>query len=115
MPILPAELAALLSVSTVLESIERQVLEVLAEDFEIRVVASREVLIRQGSRDESLYLVLSGEFSVTATGRAGSEQHLTSLGPGRSFGGWSLLTGTTASAEAVRCTGCVSVSLARCA
>jgi CRP-like cAMP-binding protein len=51
-----------------------------------------EVIIRQGDPGETFYLVISGTVDVTRrAGAAGSERHVTTLGPGTCFGEHALI------------------------
>ena len=67
--------------------------------------AAGDAIVREGERGDDAYLLRSGEAEVVR-GTAGSERHITTMGPGAFVGEVSALTGATRSAT-VRATGVV--------
>jgi len=64
-----------------------------------RQFARGQVLIREGDTDAALYIVVSGQVSVTKRGTAsGADLHLQTLGPGSFVGEMTLLDGSPRSA-----------------
>ncbi len=64
-----------------------------------RQFARGQVLIREGDTDAALYIVVSGQVSVTKRGTAGgTDLHLQTLGPGSFVGEMTLLDGSPRSA-----------------
>lgn len=59
----------------------------IAERMRTRRFKRGDVIIRQGDPGETFYLVRSGSVDVTrSAGPAGTEDHITTLGPGTCFG-----------------------------
>jgi putative ABC transport system ATP-binding protein len=59
----------------------------IAERMQTHRFAPGDVIIRQGDPGETFYLVRSGSVDVTRrAGPAGTEDHITTLGPGTCFG-----------------------------
>ena len=64
-----------------------------------RQFARGQVLIREGDTDAALYIVVSGQVSVTKRGASGvADLHLQTLGPGSFVGEMALLDGSPRSA-----------------
>jgi lysophospholipid hydrolase len=94
-----SDLAAFLSATELFGGVGGQALHSIADTLETRTLAVGETLIRQGARDDSLYVVLSGVLAVTTAGAHGAARFLTSLLPGNATGEWSLLTGEGSAIE----------------
>ena len=65
-----------------------------------------EVLVREGERGDSLYLISQGQVRVTKSADDGETLELALLGPGDFFGERSLLTGELRGATVIALTGC---------
>lgn len=65
-----------------------------------------EILVREGERGDSLFLISQGQVRVTRTAGDGEVLELAILGPGDFFGERSLLTGELRGATVVALTGC---------
>jgi CRP/FNR family transcriptional regulator, cyclic AMP receptor protein len=80
-------------------ALSRDQLSALARLVVRRQFARGQVLIREDDTDAALYILVSGQVSVTKRGAAaGSEVHLQTLGPGSFVGEMALLDGSPRSA-----------------
>ncbi len=71
-----------------------------AEFMEIETVPAWRVLVKQGDRESTMYLILEGEFRVRVT-ISGKESTLATLGPGEFFGDISLFDHGPRSADVI--------------
>ena len=79
--------------------LSKEQLAALARLVVQRQFARDQVLIREGDTDAALYIVVSGQVSVTKRGAAGgADLHLQTLGPGSFVGEMALLDGSPRSA-----------------
>lgn len=91
-------LIAALKTFEVMAPLPSSTIERIAHMFRRVEVPAGEAVIEQGQEGEALYLVWSGELSVTITDRAGEETEVATVGTGACLGEMALLTGQTASA-----------------
>lgn len=71
----------------------------IAEVFQIRQFSAQELLLKEGERNQSLYVILDGNLQVSCQGSDIKHQiPITNLNAGDFFGEFSLLTGEAASA-----------------
>ncbi len=71
----------------------------IAEAFQIRQFSEQEILLKEGERNESLYVILDGDLQISCRGSNRTEAiPITKLSAGDFFGEFSLLTGEAASA-----------------
>lgn len=76
-------------------------LEALASEFILQSFRKDQVVFRQGSTTNSLYIVKSGNIQITAFGRNKEVTYKGIVGPDQYFGEFSLLDGLPRSAEAI--------------
>jgi small-conductance mechanosensitive channel len=80
------------------DSLDAAQIEELA-DSSVKLLFGRgEILVRQGSSGDSLFLITTGEVDVSVSASPGESTHLATLGRGTYFGEMSLLTGEPRSA-----------------
>ena len=70
----------------------------LADTVELHGFSAEEIIIREGDRGRSIYVILSGRVRVFTTDSEGNEEELAILVEGQFFGEMSLLTGKSRSA-----------------
>ncbi len=76
-------------------------LDALAVEFGLQSFRKGQILFRQGSSTNSLYIVKNGTIQVTAFGQGGEITYVGAYGPDQYFGEFSLLDGLPRSGEAV--------------
>jgi CRP/FNR family cyclic AMP-dependent transcriptional regulator len=75
--------------------------EVLAGYFRLYTAEKGSVIVREGSRDVYLCLLLDGKVQVTKEGDSHAAKSLGSIGPGKTFGEMSLIDGEPRSASII--------------
>ena len=71
----------------------------IAESFKIKAFSARELILKEGERNQSLHVILDGKLEVSCQGKGKNHTiPITTLSAGDFFGEFSLLTGEAASA-----------------
>lgn len=91
---------ALLRANALFRELPRATVDRIVELGYTRRMQAGELLYLQGDPGEGLYLILSGEVRISATGRDGQELHLNSLSAGEVMGEIALLDGGNRTATA---------------
>ncbi|MBC7623835.1 MAG: Crp/Fnr family transcriptional regulator [Aeromicrobium sp.] len=93
------------------EVVKESLLRALAEHGRITTFNKREMLIREGERGETLFILLRGRVKVFSANNEGKELILDTLGPGDTLGEMTLDAGVrSASVEALEATTCSVVT-----
>jgi len=97
----PIELQRRLDALDILAELSAEQRAALAAELQVRAIERGAVLVRQGDSADALYIVVSGRFAVTVSGRAAT---LCEIGAGQPIGEIAFLTGQhrTATVQALR-------------
>jgi cAMP-dependent protein kinase regulator len=88
-------------------------LEAVLASTELRSYDEGDIIVTEGERGSSLFLIVSGEVKVFTRGERGEHVPLAELGPGDFFGEVSLLTGRPRTATITAKTEVTAIELAR--
>ena len=88
-------------------------LEPILASTELRSYAEGDIIVTEGERGSSLFLIVSGEVKVFTRGERGEHVPLAELGPGDFFGEVSLLTGRPRTATITAKNEVAAIELAR--
>lgn len=83
------------------DDLSRKEVEVLAGYFRLYTAAKGSVIVREGSLDAYLCLLLDGKVQVTKEGDRHAAKSLGSIGPGKTFGEMCLIDGEPRSASII--------------
>jgi small-conductance mechanosensitive channel/CRP-like cAMP-binding protein len=103
----------ILSEMALLESLQAEAIDSLAQQVVTRLVEPAETLFKEGTADCTLYVIASGVLEVTKIGAAGTAVTLGRLGAGEYLGEIGLLTGAPHAASARALTHCHVHQLSR--
>jgi CRP-like cAMP-binding protein len=106
-------IAALLKRLPLFHDVDRATLERLAASVRETHYDAQEVLVREGERGDSLFIVEHGNVRVSKTSAGSGAVDLAQLGVGDFFGEMSLLTGEPRSATVTAESGCEVLVLSR--
>ncbi len=82
----PARLRQVLRQAPLFEGLEDRDLDRIIDQLEIQACDKGELVVRQGDRTDSLYVIVDGKVDVFLCNDKGKEIIINSLGPGDSFG-----------------------------
>jgi len=94
------EIAAMMAETDILAPFDTEILASLSARAVQSAYAEGEHLVRQGDRDSSFYIIVSGKVSVV-TSADGREKLIGTFGPGYFFGEGALLTGEARTASVI--------------
>ncbi len=80
------------------ENIDERECEVLTAAFELQRLATDEILLREGEKDDTLYIVVDGDIVATRDAGAGEQVILSHLKPGDVAGAMGFIDGNSHSA-----------------
>lgn len=92
------EILAVLKRSSLFSLLPEDAQLTLTSTAKRRLYGDPERIVRQGDQGSSMFLIVHGKVDVLHEGTDGSEQKITTLGAGESFGHMSLMTGAPRSA-----------------
>lgn len=100
-PLSPAERADLIDGTRWATDLSWPEIETMAGYMSAATVAKEELLFREGEKDLTLYLVVSGSIDVRKRDSAGQVRTIATVGSGRTLGEMALIDGEPRSASAV--------------
>jgi len=80
------------------EDVDEKECEILAGAFQLQKLSAGEILLREGERDDALYIVIDGDIAVTRDAGADEQVLLSHLKPGDVAGAMGFIDGNSHSA-----------------
>ena len=96
-----AQISKLLESTKWADALSGKEVETLSKYLRVGTAEKGTVLVREGSREAYLCLLIEGKVNVMKEGESGAPQELGSIGAGRTFGEMSLIDGEPRSASVV--------------
>ncbi len=98
-------LARVLAITQVFEGVPAEARLALADHFHLRTVEKGDIIVREGEREDTFYLIRSGSVDVSTSGmeKGGDQIELGRMGEGDFFGEVALLTDKPRTATVIAC------------